>query len=189
MVLNAIKGLLKIVPGILKVIPLALKALIFMVTTLPKMIFKQIQYQMRFLTKAIPLAFAVIVCFVLIFFGLQYIIQELGGYSGMVPHLPLAIFTLVIIQQLVMETPDVLKYIQRYLLALFLLIFNNSLLKDLFGFDVKIDKRNPTKSFVKILTWCGKNIIKIIIIIFVIGYLVKFSIRKIWKYITFYMSE
>ena len=101
-------------------------------------------------------------------------------------QVPLAIFTLYIIYELVMRKTDLLKLFQKYLLKGFLFIFNNPLVKDLVGFNVKVDKRNPAKSFINILKWISNNIVKIVISFFFMAFMLKISIGKIWQYITFY---
>ena len=195
MPLKAIKGLLKIVPGMLKMIPamlqlipLAFKGLLFMVKTLPLFIIKVIKGATTFVKKAIPLSFAVIVSFIIVFFSIQMFLGYLTGNSNLIPHLPLAVFTLYIIIELVLTKTDLMKMFQSYLLKLFLLIFNNPLTRDLLGFDVKIDPKNPSKSIMKILQWALKNIVKIIMTIFFIAFILKVGSEKIWGYITFYME-
>ena len=183
---KALKGILKIVPNMLKALPLAVKALIFLVVKLPKLIFNTIKNVFNFIKKAIPLAFAVILSYLLIFFGIQYLFTELTGMSLGHAQVPLAIFTLYIIYELVMRKTDLLKLFQKYLLKGFLFIFNNPLVKDLVGFNVKVDKRNPAKSFINILKWISNNIVKIVISFFFMAFMLKISIGKIWQYITFY---
>ena len=185
---KAIKGILKIVPDMLKALPLAVKALIFLVVRLPTLIINTVKNALTFIRKAIPLAFAVILSYLLIFFGIQYLFSELTGMSLGLAQIPLATFTLFIIYELVMYKTDILKLFQNYLLKGFLLIFDNPLIKDLVGFNVKIDKKNPAKSFVNILKWVSTNIVKVILSFFFIAFMLKISIGKIWQYVTFYME-
>jgi hypothetical protein len=183
-----ITDLLKIVPDMLKALPLALKALIYLVVKIPKMIFNIIKNITKFIKKAIPLAFAVIISFLIVFFGIQYLFSQITGLGTMLPHAPLAVFSLYIVYELVMNEGNALKTFQSMLLNGFLLIFNNPLTKDILGFDVEIDKKNPGKSFIKILKWVSKNIVKIILTLFFVAFMLKISLVKIWGYITFYMN-
>jgi hypothetical protein len=186
MPLKAIKGLLKIVPGMLKLIPLLLKGTLFLFQTLPTFIIKVISNTTNFIKKAIPLSFAVVISFIIVFFGIQMFLGYLTGNPNLIPHLPLALFTLYIIVELVLTKTDIMKTFQSYILKLFLLIFNNPLTRDLLGFNVKVDPKNPSKSIMKILQWSVKNVVKIILTIFFIAFIFKVSYEKIWGYITFY---
>lgn len=183
-----ITDLLKIVPNMLKALPLALKALIYMVVTLPKFIFNVLKNITKFVKKAIPLTFAVLISFFIVFFGIQYLFGQLTGMGTMLPHAPLAAFSLYIVHELVMNQGNALKTFQTMLLKGFLLIFANPLTKDILGFNVVIDKKNPGKSFIKVLSWSSKNVVKIILTLFFVAFMLKISINKIIGYITFYSS-
>jgi hypothetical protein len=189
MPLKAIAGLAKVIPQLFKLLPVLLKGFMFLFIGLPKMVFKQISNAGKFVAKSIPIAFAVILAYLLVFFGLQMLITHVLDTPGLIPHPPLAVFALLIIYELVMTQFDLMKLFQKYLLKGFLLIFANPLTKELFGFNVKIDKKNPLKSMSKIIAWCAKNIVKIILTIFFIIFMVKISANKIWGYITFYMEQ
>ena len=186
MPLKAIAGLAKIIPQLFQLLPVLLKGFMFLFVGLPKMIFTQIKNVINFIKKAIPIAFAVVLSYMLVFFGLQIMITNVLGTPGLIPHAPLAAFSLLIVYELVMTQGDLMKQFQTLLLKGFLFIFANPLTKDLFNFNVQIDKKNPLKSMPKILSWVAKNIVKIIITVFFLMFLTKISAEKIWGYITFY---
>lgn len=174
---------------IAKVIPLLFKGLIFLVVTIPKTWISVIKAVAKFTKKAIPIAFAVILSFFLIFFGIQFLITYLTGAQGLIPHIPLAVITMMLVFDLVLNNSAQLKIFQKYVLKGFLLLFNNPLLKDIFGFDVKVDSKNPDKSFSKILKWTMKNLVKIIFTFFGLAIMLKLFILNSWKYITFYSQD
>jgi len=188
MPLKAISGLAKIIPQLFQLLPVLLKGFMFLFVGLPKMIFAQIKNAFKFIKKSIPIAFAVILSFFLVFFGLQMLITNVLGTPGLIPHPPLAAFTLLIVYELVMTQGDLMKKFQTYLLKGFLFIFANPLTKELFNFNVKIDKKKPLKSMGKILAWSAKNMVKIILTFFFLIFLLKVGAEKIWGYITFYME-
>jgi hypothetical protein len=185
---KAIAGLAKIIPQLFKLLPVLLKGFMFLFVGLPKMVFAQIKNAMNFIKKSIPIAFAVILSYMLVFFGLQMLITNVLGTPGLIPHPPLAVFSLLIVYELVMTQGDLMKKFQKFLLKAFLFIFANPLTKELFNFNVKIDPKNPLKSMPKILAWAAKNMVKIILTIFFLIFLTKISAEKIWGYITFYME-
>jgi hypothetical protein len=171
---------------IAKVIPLMFKGLIFLVVTVPTTIVSIIKTIGQFTKKAVPIAFAVVLSFFLIFFGIQFLITYLTGAQGLIPHIPLAMLTMVLVFDLVMNNTAQLKIFQKYVLKGFLFLFNNPLLKDIFGFDVKVDSKNPDKAFEQILKWTMKNLVKIVFTFFGLAIMLKLLILNSWKYITFY---
>jgi hypothetical protein len=188
MPLKAIAGLAKIIPQLFKLLPVLLKGFMFLFIGLPKLIFAQIKNAMKFIKKSIPIAFAVVLSYLLVFFGLQLLITNVLGTPGLIPHAPLAAFSLLIVYQLVMTQSDLMKKFQTYLLKGFVFIFANPLTKEIFNFNVKIDPKNPLKSMPKILVWSAKNIVKIILTIFFLIFMSKVGAEKIWGYITFYLE-
>jgi len=178
------KEILKIVPGILKIIPLTIKALIFLVVSLPKMIFNLIKSIYKFIGKAAPNTFAIIVLFMLIFFGFQILMRNLLGPGIITPPIILGIFTLFIIYSLVINESKEISLFQKILLDLFLKIFNNDITRDLFKFNIPVDKKHPEKSFPAILKWVSKNLIKVILTLIIIALFVKMFIIKLWEYFT-----
>ena len=188
MPLKAIAGLAKIIPQLFKLLPILLKGFMFLFVGLPKMFFAQIKNALNFLKKSIPIAFAVILSYLLVFFGLQLLITNVLGIPGLIPHAPLAAFSLLIVYELVMTQGNLMKKFQTYLLKAFVFIFANPLTKEIFNFNVKIDPRNPLKSMPKILAWAAKNMVKIILTIFFLIFIFKIGAEKIWGYITFYLE-
>ena len=88
-----------------------------------------------------------------------------------------------------MKESKELKMMQSGIIKGFVLLFNNSLLKDLIGFNVKIDSKNPEKSSQLVLAWIFKNIIKVIFVLLLLIITIQIGMRKIWKYITFYSKN
>jgi hypothetical protein len=185
---KTIVGFAKLIPQLFKLLPVLLKGFMFLFLGLPKMIFAQIKNAMNFIKKSIPIAFAVILTYLLVFFGLQMLITNVLGTPGLIPHTPLAAFALLIVYELVMTQGDLMKKFQTYLLKAFLFIFANPLTKELFNFNVNIDPKNPLKSMPQILAWAAKNMVKIILTFFFLTFLFKVGVEKIWGYITFYME-
>jgi len=180
---------MKALEGIAQIIPFLIKGTLFIFVDLPKYIFGVIKSIGNFIKKSIPVLFAVILTFMLVFFGLQIIISKVMDTPGMIPHIPLAAFSLFIVYELVTNEYDLLKSFQKKIFDAFLFIFANPLLKDILGFDVKVDSKNPLKSMPQILKWIGKNILKIILFLFFILLIGKISYQKIWGYITFYTNK
>jgi hypothetical protein len=181
-----LKDIPKTIVELMKMLPLLIKALIFMVTTVPKFIINFLKSVTKFIKSAKPLVFAVIISFFAVYFGIQYLFGYLTGMNGVIPAIPLALLSLYIIVDLVMNNSSQLKVLQSILLKGFIFIFNNPLLKDLLGFDVKIDEKNPAKTTEKIIAWALKNFLKIIITLFALGIGLKIFIQKLWSYVTFY---
>jgi hypothetical protein len=189
MSLKAIEGVAKIIPQLFQLIPLLIKGSMFLFISLPTMVFKQISNAGKFIARSIPIAFAVILSYLLVFFGLQMLITHVLGTPGLIPHAPLAVLSLLIVYELVMTQFDLMTLFQKYLLKGFLLIFANPLTKEIFNFNVKIDEKNPLKSMPNVISWCAKNLVKIILAIFFIIFIVKTSSQKIWSYVTFYTNQ
>jgi hypothetical protein len=183
---KTLKDVPKTLLQMMKMLPLLIKALIFMVTTVPKFIINTVKSILKFIKSAKPLVFAVIFSFFAVFFGIQFLFGYLTGMNGVIPAIPLALFSLYIVVDLVMNNSSKLKILQSILLKGFLFIFNNPFLKDLLGFNVKIDKKNPVKTTKNIIGWVLKNLPKIIITLLVLGIVLKMFIQKSWAYVTFY---
>lgn len=183
---NMLKDIPKVLLDVIKMLPLLMKALIFMVTTVPTYIINFYKAVYSFLMKAKPLVFAVIVTFFVIFFGIQYLFGYLTGMNGVIPAIPLALISIIVLYDIVINQNSQLKIFQSILLNGFIFIFNNPLLKDILGFNVKIDSKNPEKSFNDILKWTMKNIVKIIFTLFGLAIMLKLFIQKSWGYATFY---
>jgi len=182
--LKQLLGIVKIVPGLLQVIPLTLKALLFLVVSLPKMIFSIISNIYKFINKATPNIFGIVVLFILIFFGLQILVRNLLGNGIIVPPMPLMFFVFFIIYSLVMNDSTEISLFQKIILKLFLKIFNNDITRDLFKFNVKVDPKHPEKSFIPILAWVQKNLLKILLTLLFLAIFLKMFIAKSWEYIT-----
>jgi hypothetical protein len=179
----------KIVEDIKKVLPMIMNILTFFTITIPKFIFGVTKGVGLFVKKAAPISLAVIISFFALFFGIQYIMKKITGLPSMIPHYPLAIFCMFLLYSLVMKESKELKMMQSGILKGFVLLFNNSLLKDLIGFNVKIDSKNPEKSSQLVLAWIFKNIIKVIFVLLLLIITIQIGMRKIWKYITFYSKN
>jgi len=189
-VLKDIPKMLKDIPKTLlqmiEMLPLLIKALIFMVTTVPKYIIDFFKTVAKFSKTAKPLVFAVIISFFAIFFGIQYLFGYLTGMIGVIPAIPLALLSLYIVVDLVMNNSTQLKVLQSILLKGFVFIFNNPFIKDILGFNVKINEKDPVKTTEKIIEWALKNLPKIIITLFTLAIVLKIFIKKVWSYVTFY---
>ena len=176
----------QVIPGLLKVIPLSVEALIFLVVTVPKFIIDTIKSITKFITKATPLAFAVIISFFAIYFGIQFLFGYLTGMNGVIPAIPLAIISLYVIYDLVLNNNKQLKVLQDLLFQGFIYIFNNPLIKELIGFNISIDEKDPIKSSEKVIDWFLKNIPQTILTLFILALTLKIFIQKSWSYLTFY---
>lgn len=183
------KDLPKTLLQLIEMLPLLIKALIFMVTTIPKYIANIFKSITNFSKKAKPLIIAVIISFFAIFFGIQFLFGYLTGMNSAIPSIPLAILSMYIVVDLVLNNSNQLKILQSILVNGLLLIFNNPFLKDILGFNVKIDEKNPIKSTEKVLEWVFKNLPKIAITLFIIAIVSKIFIQKSWAYITFYSKS
>jgi hypothetical protein len=183
-----LKPLFKLIPSILKVFPLVIKAILFVLVTIPQFITTLTKKIVNYGKKALPIGLAISIAYILIFFGLQILITKLVGVPGIIPQLPLAIFTLFIIISLIEQNLSMLKIFQKYIIVGFMYIFTNPLIKDIVGFDVEIDKKHPEKSIKEIIEWIIKNAVKVILILIILGFLIKISFIKAWSYITFYSS-
>jgi len=180
------KDLPKTLLQLIEMLPLLIKALVFMVTTIPKYIADIVKSITKFSKTAKPLIIAVIISFFAIFFGIQFLFGYLTGMNSAIPAIPLAILSMYIVVDLVLNNSNQLKILQSILINGLLFIFNNPFLKDILGFNVKIDEKNPAKSTEKVLEWVLKNLPKITITLFIIAIVLKIFIQKLWTYITFY---
>jgi len=191
--LKDIPHMLKDVPKTLlqmiEMLPLLIKALVFMVTTVPKYIIDLLKTISNFSKKAKPLIVAIIISFFAIFFGIQLLFSYLTGMNGIIPAIPLAILSLYVVVDLVLNNSSQLKILQSILLKGFVFIFDNPFLKDILGFNVKIDEKNPDKTTEKIIEWILKNLPKIIITLLILAISLKIFIQKLWSYITFYSKS
>jgi len=175
---------------ILKSIPetfmFLLKGLKFLVLDVPMFIFNVIKGIYAFGAAARPLIFAVIISFLGIYFGIQFLFGYLTGMNSAIPALPLAAFSMFILYDVVMNNNSQLKIFQTLLLNGFIFIFNNPLIKDIIGFDVNIDEKDPKATNERIIKWSIKNLAKIVFTLFAVAIAFKIFVQKSWSYITFY---
>ena len=179
---DSIKNLPKVLLDLIKLIPLLIKAVVFLVTTLPLKIIKLLKTIGKFMSRAKSILFAVLVAFLGIFFSIQYLFKYLTGLSTAIPHIPLALFSLFIVFNLVMNDSSQLKVMQTVLFKGFIFIFNNPIIKDILKFNVKIDKNNPKKSNNDVLKWISKNIPQVIFTLFAVAIITKIFIKKLISY-------
>ena len=81
-----------------------------------------------------------------------------------------------------MNDSSQLKLMQIYLFRGFILIFNNSIIKDIVKFNVKIDKNNPKKANNDVIKWISKNIPQVIFTLFAVAIIFKIFLKKILSY-------
>jgi len=179
---DSIKNLPKVLLDLVKLIPLLIKAVVFLVVTLPLKIIKLLKTIGKFMSKVKSILFAVLVAFLGIFFSIQYLFKYLTGLGTAIPHIPLALFTLFIVFNLVMNDSSQLKQMQIYLFRGFILIFNNSIIKDIVKFNVKIDKNDPKKANNDVIKWISKNIPQVIFTLFAVAIIFKIFLKKILSY-------
>jgi len=152
------------------------------ITTISKIINK-------FYKKAGPVYLAVIICFFLIFFGIQYLFNYLTGLTpSIIPTIPLTIFSIYLIVELVYNNNKELILFQSILIRGLIYLLTHPVLKEIFGFDVEIDDDDPAKSTKDIFIWISKNLINVIIILSCIAVVSKMFIQKVWNYFTFYSN-
>ena len=179
---DSIKNLPKVLLDLIKLIPLLIKGVVFLVTTVPLKIIKLLKTIGKFMSRAKSILFAVLISFLGIFFSIQYLFKYLTGLGTAIPHIPLALFSLFIVFNLVMNDSSQLKQMQVYLFRGFIFIFDNPIIKDILKFNVKIDKNNPKKANNDVLKWIGKNIPQVVFTLFAVAIISKIFIKKVISY-------
>ena len=180
---------LKVLAKIKDIIPQLIDGFKFLFVSMPKNIFQLIKNVTKFIEKTIPIAFAVILTYFLIFFGLQILITKITKIPGLIPHSPLALLSLLIVYNLVSSQGKLMETLQLYILKVFLMIFDNPLTKELFKFDVKINEKKPAESMMKIIGWSMKNIISVSLTLIILSIILNYSVEKIWDLSTTYVNS
>ena len=144
----------------------------------------------KFLKKASSIYFVVIICFLGIFFGIQFLFNYLTGLNpAIIPTIPLSIFSTYIIVELVDNNNKELIFLQSILIKGLIYLLTNPILKEIFGFNVKIDNDDPIKTTKNISKWISKNFIRVLTVLACLAVVFKIYIQKMWNYFTFYSSH
>lgn len=162
----------------LKIFPAILKFLKFALITVPKFIAKVLKQGAKFVKKSIPLLFAIIIMYFLIFLSIQIFLKHVTDTPDLIPHIPLMLFTAYIIYQMVMTNSKVLESIQNIIFRIFLFLFGNPLLRGKAKWPFKGDEKPTVKNIAKLSKWIVFNPVRVMFILGIYYFIVKFILLK-----------
>jgi hypothetical protein len=116
--------------------------------------------------------------------GLDYL-----GVSGIVPEIPLTVFTLVTGYDLIFNNPVIMKYIKKISSFIVFGLLNNPMVRGLLKYNLNVDDTSITPNSVLLYKWASNNIIRISLFIIFIIFIVKVVISKSIAYATPLMEQ
>jgi len=197
-ILSIIPEILKLVPEALKIVTLIIQHLPLIIKLIPKVLnifvwlliklpitIENITRIIRlFIRRTLNIVFAVIISFGLLIFGLNFGMSNIIGFENF-PLFFIIFFAIILIIQLINTDNSylILKRVNRHLTNILTKILDNTIIKDLVGFNVNLNTENPEKNVDLLFKWFSKNLFKVTLILFVSVYLGKKIVTKTMDYL------
>jgi len=172
---------MKALAALLKIFPFILKGLIFIFKTVPLTIIKIIKTATKFIKKSIPLIISIILLYLMIFLGIQVFLKHVTDTPDLIPHVPLILFTLYIIYQLVMYNSKIVKQFQNYVFKLFILLFGNSFVKKYYKFPFTLSAKANSTNMFKLSSWIISRPLHVVFTLFIYYLILKLFFIKFFS--------